>query len=76
MEEYEKDFDEFVEQSEQVNMPLTEEDSKLEEERLHKDKGKEPMTDEQAQEEENEGNQMDFEYNIEQENDRLLKIGL
>jgi hypothetical protein len=73
-EDWDKNIDEFVEQEENktkfIQRPLTEADTKLEEERLRGDKMKEPMTAEQEEVHSNLG------LSVEEENERTLNLGL
>jgi hypothetical protein len=66
--DWDKNIDEFVEECAQ--RPLTEADAKLEEERLQKEKMKEPMTAEQEETHSNLG------LSVEEENERVLKLGI
>ena len=67
--DWDKNIDEFVEETEQhAQRPLTEADAKLEEERVQKAKMKEPMTAEQ--------DKTHIGLSVEEENERALKLGL
>jgi hypothetical protein len=70
-EDWDKNINEYVEESERhVHRPLTEADAKLEEERIRKEKMKEPMTAEQ------ESTHSHIGLSAEEENERALNLGI
>jgi hypothetical protein len=77
IEDWDRDINEFVEAAEKqttfIQRPLTEEDARLEEERLRGEKLKKPMTEEQERQEEANTN---LGLSMEEENERALKLGI